>query len=69
MCYPGYQNGFDKATNTNKCMILSDVDPNCQTKGNTTGCIKCYSGFYYSLESLKCIQVNQLCSTYNSTTG
>lgn len=68
-CYPGYENTLDPITNSVKCKIVSDVDPNCQTKANGAGCLKCYSGYYYSLENIKCIQVNQLCSTYNSNTG
>jgi hypothetical protein len=68
-CYPGYTSKFNATSNTTKCWIMSDVDPNCQIKANITGCLKCYNGFYYSIESLKCIQVNQLCSTYNATDG
>lgn len=68
-CYPGYQNIFDQSSNKTICKILSDADPNCQIKANTTGCQKCYTGFYYSVQNIKCVQVNQLCNTYNAVNG
>jgi hypothetical protein len=68
-CYPGYTNHYDDKLNKTICAIIVDADPNCQIKANTSGCAKCYTGFYFSLESIKCMQVNELCSTYNATTG
>lgn len=64
-CYPGYSN----AANSSRCAILVDADPNCQARANSSLCLKCYAGFYFSLENIKCLQVNQLCATFNSTTG
>lgn len=46
-CYPGYSNTPNNRSS--RCTILIDSDPNCQIKGNSSICIKCYAGFYFSL--------------------
>ena len=59
-CYPGYMlfNGT--------CPPAPPKDPNCKTV-TPTGCILCYDSYY--LNDNKCIQINPLCQTSNTSTG
>lgn len=60
-CYPGYMlfNGT--------CPPAPPKDPNCKIV-TPEGCTECYESYYLNSEA-KCIQINPLCKSSNSSTG
>lgn len=49
LCYQGYKISYDAKSNKTSCAIFNDQDPNCQTRINSTLCVRCYQGFYFSM--------------------
>ena len=48
-CYPGFAIALNPVSATIICTIINSKDPNCQIKGNSSSCAKCYPGYYYSI--------------------
>jgi hypothetical protein len=61
-CFSGYVllNG--------SCIISNNLDPNCKVASNGL-CSQCFSGYFYSISYQKCIPLNPLCKTSNTTDG
>jgi len=54
------------SVSTGSTLTVTYSDPNCQIVSQNGDCSQCYFRYYYSSSVKKCVQVNDLCATWNN---